>query len=149
MSLTSKQETRTGQENSATSWAATAGRWLTRPAHYRAVHDFRIAVESGDAARLESLLDPDVAVVVHSGETENSTVRVVGGHYDAIALLLHGVTSQPGLTLVERSVNDQAGLILCRGEEVTAAMTVDFTGRLVSMVWIRMRPEMLRHWNKV
>ncbi|HEU4797664.1 MAG TPA: hypothetical protein VFT63_01980, partial [bacterium] len=120
-----------------------------RPTHYRAVRDFRIAAESGDAERLASLLDPGVAVVVDSGETQPPTIRAVGGICDAIALLLHGMAAQPGLALAERSINGQAGLTLSRGDEVTAAMNVDFTGRLISMVWIRLRPEMVRHWNKV
>ena len=48
-----------------------------------------------------------------------------------------------------RAVNAQAGLMLSRGGETIAAMTLDFTRGLISTVWIRLRPEVLRHWNTV
>lgn len=86
-------------------------------------------------------------MVVGSGETEPQTIRVVGGTYDAVALLMHGLGAQPGLEITERSINGQAGLTVSRGGEVTAAINVDFTGRLISMVWIQLQPEMLRNWN--
>lgn len=98
---------------------------------------------------MEALLDPKVAVVVDSGESEHQTIRAVRGTYDAIALLLHGMGAPTGRSLIERSINGQAGLTLSRGGEVTAAINADFTGRFISMVWIQLQPEMLRNWNKV
>lgn len=123
--------------------------WLHRPLHHRAVHVFRRAAECGDGERLAALLDPGVAVVVDAGDQDQPRVRVVYGVYEAIALLMHGMAAKPGLIIDERSVNAQAGLLLRRGGETIAAMTVDFTRGLISMVWIRLRPEKLRHWNEV
>lgn len=131
-----------------TPWAA-VWEWLARAAHYRAVRTLRVAAESGDAERLVSLLHPGVAVVVDSGEPGHPTNRVVGGVYDAITLLLHGMEAQPGLVIAERSVNGQAGLMLSRDGETTATVTVDFAGPLISLVWIRLHPETRRHWNTV
>lgn len=122
---------------------------ITRPLHHRAVHEFREAAEHGDAAHLASLLVPGVAVVVDSGDREHPAIRVVRGIHDALVLLLHGMAAKPGLVIDERSVNAQAGLILNRHDEPIAAMTLDFTGGLISVVWIRLRPEKLRHWNEV
>jgi hypothetical protein len=148
MPLTSNESIRTGRADAASPWAA-AWKWLTRPTHFRAVRDFRIAAERRDAARLVTLLHPDVAVLVDSGDTEHQTIRVVHGTYDAIPLLLHGLGSQPGLQIAERSINGQAGLTLSRDGGVTAAINVDFTGRLISMVWIQLQPELQRNWNTV
>ena len=124
---------------------------LMRPLHHRAVHEFRDAAENGDADRLASLLDPDVAVVVDRGDRENPAIRVVRGAYEAVALLVHGmaVAAEPDVAIEERAVNAQAGLMLNRGNRTIAAMTVDFTGGLISVVWIRLRPEQLRHWVEV
>ncbi|WP_448002524.1 hypothetical protein [Agromyces bauzanensis] len=122
---------------------------IARPLHHRAVHEFRDAAEHGDAERLASLLDPGVAVVVDTGDREHPAIRVVRGIHDALVLLMHGMAAKPGLVIDERSVNAQAGLILNRDDEPIAAMTVDFTRGLISMVWIRLRPEKLRHWNEV
>ncbi|MGR0320358.1 hypothetical protein [Agromyces sp. ZXT2-3] len=123
--------------------------WLHRPLHHRAVHVFRRAAECGDGERLAALLDPGVAVVVDAGDRDQPRVRVVHGVYEAIALLMHGMAAKPGLIIDERAVNAQAGLTLSRDGETIAAMTLDFTRGLISVVWIRLRPEKLRHWREV
>ncbi|MFF1573120.1 hypothetical protein ACFVWR_10245 [Leifsonia sp. NPDC058292] len=123
--------------------------WLARPMRYRAVRRFRIAAESGDAEQLAALLDPAVAVVVDDSEATDGAVRVVGGLADSVALLLHAMTARPGLAIVERSVNSQAGLMLSHDDRVTASMTTDFTGGLISLIWVRLHPDELRHWNRV
>ena len=122
---------------------------LMRPLHHRAVHEFRTAAEHGDTERLASLLDPAVAVVVERGDRGHPVIRVVRGAYESIALLIHGMAGKPDLVIDERAVNAQAGLMLRRGDETLAAMTVDFTGGLISLVWIRLQPEKLRHGNAV
>jgi len=148
MLLTSKIRTSPSKAASPAFWDAALG-WLVRPLHHRAVHALRNAIEQSDPERLASFLDPCVSVVVDSGNAEHPTIRVVNGVRDAVALLLYGMASGPGRAIVERSVNGQAGLVLERDERAEAAVAVDYTGRLVSMVWIRLQPRMQRHWNAV
>jgi RNA polymerase sigma-70 factor (ECF subfamily) len=50
------------------------------------------------------------------------------------------MAARPGLVVSERSVGSQSGLVLSRDGQTTAAMTVDFTGRLISVVWIKLHP---------
>ena len=76
--------------------------WLPRPLHHRAVRDFRSAAVSGDAARLESMLAPDVAVVVDGGDDEQPALLMVTVTFDAVALLLHCLGRMPGVDVVER-----------------------------------------------
>jgi hypothetical protein len=45
-----------------------AWEWLSRPAHYRSVNQLRVAIENRDVESLGGLLDPEVAVVVDSGD---------------------------------------------------------------------------------
>jgi RNA polymerase sigma-70 factor (ECF subfamily) len=123
--------------------------WLARPTHYRAVRKFRMAAQRGDVGGLASMLAPEVAVVVDAGVGEDRPIRVVSGAYDAVALLSLGLAEQSGTVAVERSVNGQAGIVVSRNEQASAAITVDFTGHLISVVWIRLHPEMLRHWMTV
>jgi hypothetical protein len=124
-------------------------RRLFRPVHYRGVHQFRLAAEQRDSVRLEALLHPDVTVAVASDDREHPTVRVVRGRYDAVALLLHGITNAPRSALAERSINGQAGLTLSQNGAVAAAMVIDFTSGMISGIWVQLRPEMLRNWNSV
>jgi hypothetical protein len=125
MSLTSSN-TAAGRRIGPTALTA-AWEWLARPTHYRAVRKFRVAAQRGDAERLTSLLEPGIAVVVDAGQGDAHPIRVVA----------------------ERSVNGQAGLMVSDGTETSAAITVDFTGRRISVVWIRLHPTTLRHWNMV
>ncbi|UOE44281.1 hypothetical protein [Agromyces larvae] len=131
-----------------TPWAA-AWEWAARPMRYRAVRAFRVAAEAGDVGRLEAALDPDVRVVVESREPGRSRARVVQGTRDAITVLVHGMAARADRRIVERSVNGQAGLLVTQAGEATALISVDFTGALVSVVWIRVHPDVLRHWNRV
>lgn len=123
--------------------------WLSRPTHYRAVTRFRSAVEQGDSGILEELLHPEVAVVTEAGSSEHPARRVVVGTYDAIPLLIHGMSTKAGSSNDVRSVNGQAGIILTDRGTTTATMAVDFTGNRITMVWIRLHPYELRHWNHV
>ena len=111
-------------------------RWAWR-GRRRSVHALRAALASRDASLLESLLGPDVAVVVESGTEEAPTIRMVRGAYDAVPLLMHGLASRPGLTIAEREVDGQAGLVIRGGGVDPIAVTVDFTGRLIAALWIR------------
>jgi len=103
----------------------------------RSVHELRAALERRDAALLESLLGPDIAVVVESGAEETPTIRMVRGAYDAVPLLIHGLASRPGLAIAEREVDGQAGLVIRGSGAAPIAVTVDFTGRLIATLWIR------------
>ena len=58
----------------------------------------------------------------------NSTERTVGGDLHDIA-------------------NGQAGIVVSSGERASAILTLDFTGRLVSLIWVRLDPHLLKHWN--
>jgi hypothetical protein len=126
-----------------------AWEWLSRPAHYRSVNQLRVAIENRDVASLGGLLDPDVAVVVDSGDPAGAGRRVVLGTDDASALLVHGMGAHNGLTIDVRSVNGQAGIVLTDRGRPAAAIAVDFTAQCITVVWIRLNPHLLRHWNRV
>jgi hypothetical protein len=126
-----------------------AWEWLARPVHYTAVRNLSVAAQDGDGARLASMLHPDVAVVVVDGDGDKADSMVVRGPHDATEVLLHGMASRPGTSIMSRSVNGQAGLLVTTGDQASAMLTIDFTGRLVSMVWVALRPEVLRRWNAV
>lgn len=107
--------------------------------HHRTVHELRVAAENGDTERITTLLNPGIAVVVESGEAESPIIRMVNGAFDAVPVLRHGLAGRPGITVEERSVNGQAGLVLRHGDRQMAAVTVDFVGRLIGSVWIRLQ----------
>jgi hypothetical protein len=133
--------------NGVRPWLA-AWDWLAGPTRFRGVHRFRLAAESGRTAGLAPLLDPAVAVVVDAGDDDRPMIRVVRGIGDASEILVHGM-SGAGIVLDERSIDGQPGLLLSRAGETTAAVRIDFTGRLISVVWVRLHPVRLRHGTRV
>lgn len=122
-------------------------RWRARPAHHRIVHELRRACERADTARLTSLLQRDIAVVVDAGDDSHPTIRMVRGMSDAVPLLLHGMGPGAHIDIEERTVNGQAGLLLHRGDVTIAVVGIDVTSRLISAVWILLNPEPLRRGN--
>jgi hypothetical protein len=126
-----------------------AWEWVTRPTHYRGVRALRFAIATGNSGLLEPLLDPAIAVVIEGGDHDQLDRRVVVGRHDASALLMHGLGAHAGLRIDIRSVAGQAGLMLADRGHAAAAIAVDFTGRRITMVWIRLHPYVLRHWNRV
>lgn len=147
MSVDTKKNDQTSWPGTAVQWA-TSRRWSKRPMHHRVVRAFRLACERSDAAALVAMLDPRIAVVVDDGDAEHPRIRVVRGTAEAIPLLLHGMARQPGLAVNDCPINGQAGLMVRQHGETTAAVNVDFTNRHVSVVWIRLNPVVLRHWNQ-
>ncbi|MGO4301545.1 hypothetical protein [Leifsonia sp. RAF41] len=125
--------------------------WLPSllPHRRRTVGELRAAASARDLRRLRALLDPDVSVVVDAGEPDRATVRVVHGVEDASLLLAHGLGAQRGLQVSERPVNGSPGLLLSKDGRTTASIAVDLTGRLVSVVWVRLNPVALRRGNAV
>jgi hypothetical protein len=129
-------------------WGSALWEWVSRPWHYRGVGHLNSAARAGDVERLRSLLAPTVAVVVAAGD-DPAAVRVIHGSDDAAVLLAHGFAPKGDLVVEERSVNSQAGLMMSRSGSPIATIAVDFTGRLISLVWVRLDPAALRHWNTV
>ncbi|MGN6127971.1 MAG: hypothetical protein ACTHON_15525 [Humibacter sp.] len=121
---------------------------LIAPLHHRAVHEVCAAAVDGDSARLRTLLAPDVAVVIDGGDAF-PMLRVIRGVDDALMALIHGLATEPDVVVEEDAVNAQAGLMLRRSGRAIAAITIDFSGHLVSVVWVRLYPEQLRRWNHV
>lgn len=130
-------------------WGWALWEWLASPLHYRAVHQLRVAAENGDRERLRSLLAPTVSLVVVSLRGDSSGIRVVQGIEDATAALEHGFASSEGTFVDERSVNSQAGLVITRAGVTVASIAVDFTGRVITTIWVRLDPVGRRHWNTV
>jgi hypothetical protein len=129
---------------SVTDWLPTVA-----PVRRRAVGALHRAASARDLGRLRALLAPDVSVVVDAGDPSHETVRVVRGAEDASLLLAHGLGAQRGLEVSERPVNGGPGLVLSQDGRPTAAIAVDLSGRLVTTVWVRLRPAALRRGNTV
>jgi len=123
--------------------------WLPRAPHHNRVHNFLAAAERSDEELLAAMLDPRVSVVVDGGEGGSAKTRVFTGIKDAVSLITYTMARRSDVMIEELPINGQAGLMLSRASEAIAAINIDFTGGLVSLVWIRLHPQQLRRGNRV
>jgi len=52
----------------------------------------------------------------------------------------------PGLTILERTVNGQPGLVAQRDGVTVAVYAFDITGNRIKHIWVVLNPDKLRPW---
>ncbi|MFG6193442.1 RNA polymerase sigma factor SigJ [Nonomuraea sp. JJY05] len=111
------------------------------------VSDFKQAWEAKDIKALVGLLDPDATAVIDGGGLVSAGLRPIEGSEQIARYLLAIAGMSPGLTLLERTVNGQPGLVAqLDGVTVTVA-AFDVTGDRIKQIWAVRNPEKLRPWT--
>ncbi|MCK8678029.1 RNA polymerase sigma factor SigJ [Streptomyces lichenis] len=110
------------------------------------VRDFRQAWEARDIEALVSLLAPDATMTADGGGVVGAALRPVEGGERIARYMVHFAEKTAGLTLLERTVNGQPGLVAQRdGVTVTVAAFSGSGGR-VTRIWAVRNPEKLGSW---
>ena len=122
----------------------------TTPAAQRAcmVRDFKRAWDAKDIDALIGLLDPGATAIADGGGLASARLRPIEGA-EQIARALVGIVGKvPNLTILERTVNGQPGLV-AQQEGVTAmVLAFDVGGdRIKQHPWAVANPEKLRPWT--
>ena len=104
--------------------------------------DMLTRIRNGQQARKDSILTPASKLRAHVLDVLQREGYIRGYREESLG-------AHAGLRLDIRSVAGQAGLLLTDRGHSAAVIAVDFTGRRVSLVWIRLDPYVLRHWNRV
>jgi RNA polymerase sigma factor (sigma-70 family) len=118
------------------------------PAHQAAIiRDFKRAWHARDISALISLLDPDAIVTADSGGLVPAALEPIHGAAH-IARYVTDVASQVlTLTLHERTVNGQPGLIVQHDGITAAVLAFDITGDKITRIWAIRNPDKLRPWT--
>jgi RNA polymerase sigma factor (sigma-70 family) len=110
------------------------------------VREFKRAWEAKDIDALIGLLDPGATAIADGGGLASAVLRPVEGA-EQIARACVNVTSRfPGLTLLERTVNGQPGLITQQDGVTVAVMAFEITGNQIKRMWAVRNPEKLQSW---
>lgn len=110
------------------------------------VRDFKRAWEAGDIGALIGLLDPDATATGDGGGLVSAAPRpVVGGEQIARFFAGLGVRAA-GVTLLERTVNGQPGLVAQRDGVTVAVYAFHVAGERITRVWAVLNPEKIRPW---
>jgi RNA polymerase sigma factor (sigma-70 family) len=112
------------------------------------IRAFRRAWEAKDIRALLGLLDPDATAIADGGGLAVTFAQPIEGAA-AIAstwvVLADRVVS--GMTLLERTVNGQPGLVARQDGRTVTVFAFDFAGDRITRIWVVRNPEKLRQWD--
>jgi RNA polymerase sigma factor (sigma-70 family) len=126
-----------------------ASRTPATPAAQRAgvVRDFKRAWEAGDIDALIGLLDPDATLIADGGGVVSAALRPVEGGEQIAHYAIQIATRAPGLTIMERTVNGQPGLLAEQDGVAAVVAAFDVAGDRIRRIWAVRNPDKLRPWT--
>jgi RNA polymerase sigma factor (sigma-70 family) len=112
------------------------------------VGDFRRAWEAKDIGALIGLLDPGATLVADGGGQATAALHPVEGREQVARHLADLVSRAPGrLTLLERTVNGQPGLVAQQDGVTVTVFAFGVAGDRVARIWAVRNPDKLRPWT--
>jgi RNA polymerase sigma factor (sigma-70 family) len=111
------------------------------------VRDFKLAWEARDINALIGLLDPDAVAIADSGGLTGAVLHPVEGSERIARGCIDFADREPGLTILERTVNGQPGLVAQQDGVTAVVVAFDIEGDRIKHVWSILNPEKLRAWT--
>jgi RNA polymerase sigma-70 factor (ECF subfamily) len=112
------------------------------------VRNFERAWEAQDINALIGLLDPDLAATADGGGRALTFLRPIeGSEQIARAWVELARRATSNMTLLERTVNGQPGLVAQQGGVTVTVFAFDLTGDRIKHIWVIRNPEKLRAWT--
>ena len=113
----------------------------------RVVRAFKQAWEAKDIDALISLLDPGATVVADGGGLAGAGTQPIEGREQIARACVDLADRAPGLTVLERMVNGQPGLITQHDGVTAAVLAFDVARDRIKHIWAVLNPEKLRPWT--
>jgi RNA polymerase sigma-70 factor (ECF subfamily) len=113
----------------------------------RIVRDFKRAWEAGDIDALVSLLDPDATVISDGGGLARTALHPIEGAEQIVRSLVRLEGRLRNLTILERTVNGQPGLIAQQDGVTVSVFAFEVAGDQIKHIWAVRNPEKLRPWT--
>jgi RNA polymerase sigma-70 factor (ECF subfamily) len=111
------------------------------------VRDFKQAWEARDIGALIGLLDPGATAIADSGGLVSAVLQLLKGGEQIARASADFAGRAPGLTILERTVNGQPGLVAQQNGITVAVVAFDFAGNRIKHIWVILNPEKLRPWT--
>jgi len=112
------------------------------------VKGFRQAWEAKDIGALIGLLDPDATASADSGGLASALPGPIEGGQQIARACVDLAERAPGLTILERTVNGQPGLVAQRDGVTAAVLAFDIADDRIKNMWVILNPEKLRPWTR-
>jgi RNA polymerase sigma-70 factor (ECF subfamily) len=112
------------------------------------VRDFKQAWEAKDIEALVSLLDPGATVVADGGGLVTAALVPIEGREQVARYLADIAGRVPGgLTILERTVNGQPGLVAQEDGVTVTVFAFEVAGDKITHIWAVRNPDKLRPWT--
>lgn len=116
------------------------------------VRGFKQAWEAKDIDALVGLLDPDATAIGDGGGLVSAELRPIEGGEQIARFYVdvadrRGVGRAPNLTILERTVNGQPGLVIQQNGITTTVMAFDVAADRIKHIWAVRNPDKLRPWT--
>ena len=111
------------------------------------IRDFKEAWEAKDIDALIGLLDPDATVIADGGGLVSAELRPIEGGEQVARVCVDVAGRAPKLTILERTVNGQPGLVAQQDGVTVTVFAFDVAGDRIKHIWAVRNPEKLRPWT--
>jgi RNA polymerase sigma factor (sigma-70 family) len=110
------------------------------------VRDFKHAWEAQDVQALIGLLDPDATVIADGGGLVAAALEPIEGAARIARYMADLASRALSLTLLERTVNGQPGLVAQQDGITATVFAFDMAGDRIKHIWAVRNPDKLRPW---
>ena len=111
------------------------------------IRAFKRAWEARDIDALIGLLDPEAVATADSGGLAPTFLRPIEGGEQIARAWVAIATQAPGLTISERTVNGQPGLVAQQDGVTVTVFAFEVAGNRIKHIWAMRNPEKLRPWT--
>jgi RNA polymerase sigma factor (sigma-70 family) len=111
------------------------------------VRAFKQAWEANDIDALIGLLDPDATMTADGGGLAVAALHPIEGGERVARAYLDIARAAPTMTILERTVNGQPGLIAQQDGATVTVYAFHVTGDRIRHIWAVRNPEKLRPWT--
>jgi RNA polymerase sigma-70 factor, ECF subfamily len=111
------------------------------------IRAFKRAWEAKDIDALIGLLDPEAVATADSGGLAPTFLRPIEGGEQIARAWVAIATQAPGLTISERTVNGQPGLVAQQDGVTVTVFAFEVAGNRIKHIWAMRNPEKLRPWT--
>ncbi|MFE3454262.1 RNA polymerase sigma factor SigJ [Nonomuraea sp. NPDC059194] len=111
------------------------------------VRDFKQAWEAKDIDALVGLLASDATAIGDGGGLVQAALRPVEGGEQVARYWVEVAGMAPDLTLLERTVNGQPGLVVQQAGVTVAVLAFEIAGDRIKHIWGVRNPDKLRPWT--
>lgn len=145
-----------GRTPAACRQLATSARRRIRESHERptptseqagVIRDFKQAWEAKDIEALIGLLDPEATAIADSGGLATAHLQPIEGSELIARAYVDIAGKAPNLTILERTVNGQPGLVAQLDGVTVTVYAFDVVDGRISRIWAVRNPEKLRMWT--